>query len=112
MVQGSSKTESQEEKIKKLEERVRELESLLELQQREEPDDELNDLYRRRRELLSGLVVEKDDAKNKELWESLPAIERQKYARWVFEERKKDLGDIDARIEQLRSGKDGLRERR
>ncbi len=48
---------------------------------------------------MSGVVVEKDDAKNKELWESLPAIERQKYARWVFEQRKKDIEDIDANLE-------------
>ena len=106
MVQRRDKNDiSQEEKIKKLEERVRELESILELQHREEPDDELNKLYSRRKELLSGLIVEKDDAKNKELWESLPAIERCKYARWVFEQQKKDVEDMDAKIQELKPGK-------
>jgi len=94
MVQRSSKTKSQESK------------------QREEPKDELNDLYQRRRELVNRLVVEKDDAKNKGLWESLPAIERQKYARWVFEKQKEDVEDIDAKIEELKPGKGELRERR
>jgi len=106
MVQRRDKNDiSQEEKIKKLEERVRELESILELQHREEPDDELNKLYSRRKELLSGLIVEKDDAKNKELWERLPAIERCKYARWVFEQQKKDVEDMDAKIQELKPGK-------
>ncbi len=111
MVQRRTEKDLQEEKIKKLEERVRELESALP-KQREEPKDELNDLYRRRGELVSRLVVEKDDAKNKELWEILPAIERQKYARLVFEQRKRDVEDIDARRDALKSEKDGLRERR
>lgn len=113
MVQGRTKKEiSQEEKIKKLEVRVRELENALELKQREqEPNDELNELYRRRRELVSRLIVEKDDARDKELWENLPAIERQKIARRIFEERQKDLADFDARIEALKSKKGELRER-
>jgi len=113
MVQRRTEKGSQEheEKIKKLEERVRELESALELQRREEPKDELNDLYLRRRELVSRLIVEKDNARDKELWENLPAIERQKTARRIFEERKKDVEDIDARIEALKSEKGELRER-
>jgi len=113
MVQRNRKTESQEqeEKIKKLEERVRELENALELQRRQEPEDDLNDLYRRRRELVSRLIVEKDNARDKELWENLPAIERQKIARRVFEERQKDIEDLDARIEALKPEKGELRER-
>ncbi|MCK4732181.1 MAG: hypothetical protein KAT65_06945 [Methanophagales archaeon] len=110
MVQRRTEKGSQEheKKIKKLEERVRELENALELQRRQEPED---DLYRRRRELVSRLIVEKDNAKDKELWENLPAIERQKIARRVFEERQKDLEDIDVRIEALKSEKGELRER-
>lgn len=65
-------------------------------------NENLEELHRRKRELLEKFNIAKDSAENKQIWEALPASERAKYAKWYLEYCRTEIEAIDEEIKAIK----------
>ena len=64
-------------------------------------NEDLEELYRRKEDLLEKFNIAKSSVGNRRLWEVLPAIERAKYAKWYFEYCQRAVEEIDDAINMI-----------
>jgi len=63
--------------------------------------DEIEEIYKYKRELLKKLSPSKNDAEGSRVWEALPASERQRVAKEYYDYCLKELEKVDERLKQL-----------
>jgi hypothetical protein len=66
-------------------------------------NENLEELQRRKRELLEKFNIAKDSAENKQIWEALPASERGEYAKWYFEYCRREVEATDEEIKEIKT---------
>ena len=63
--------------------------------------DEIEQIYKYKRELLEKLGPSKNDAEGSRVWEALPASERQRIAKEYYDYCLKELEKVDEKLKQL-----------
>jgi hypothetical protein len=63
--------------------------------------DEIEEIYKYKRELLEKLSPSKNDAEGSRVWEALPASERQRVAKEYYDYCLRELEKVDERLKQL-----------
>lgn len=67
--------------------------------------DEIEEIYKYKRELLKKLSPSKNDAEGSRVWEALPASEKQRIAKGYYDYCLKELEKVDERLKQLEGQK-------